>query len=44
LREEGLEPQLELERHLLHHREGEKLDDWLEKVRASHIRELQSFV
>lgn len=30
-------------RHMLHHR-GEKLDDWLEKVRASHIRELQSFV
>jgi len=31
-------------RHLLHHREGEKLDDWLAKVSASHIRELQSFV
>jgi len=31
-------------RHLLHHREGEKLDDWLTKVTASHIRELQSFV
>jgi len=31
-------------RHMLHHREGEKLDDWLEKVRASEIRELQSFV
>ena len=31
-------------RHILHHREGEKLDDWLEKVRASQIRELQSFV
>lgn len=31
-------------RHLLHHREGEKLDNWLEKVRASQIRELQSFV
>jgi transposase len=31
-------------RHLLHHREGEKLDDWLAKVRASQIRELQSFV
>lgn len=21
---------------MLHHRKGEKLDDWLEKVRASH--------
>jgi transposase len=31
-------------RHLLHHREGEKLDAWLAKVTASHIRELQSFV
>jgi transposase len=31
-------------RHMLHHREGEKLDDWLEKVRASQIRELQRFV
>jgi transposase len=31
-------------RHMLHHREGEKLDDWLEKVRASQVRELQSFV
>ena len=31
-------------RHILHHREGEKLDEWLEKVRASGIRELQSFV
>ena len=31
-------------RQILHHREGEKLDDWLAKVRASHIRELQSFV
>jgi len=31
-------------RHLLHHREGEKLDDWLAKVTASQIRELQSFV
>ena len=29
---------------MLHHREGSKLDDWLEKVRASQIRELQSFV
>ncbi|EFH79815.1 ISL3 family transposase [Ktedonobacter racemifer] len=31
-------------RQILHHREGEKLDDWLEKVRASQICELQSFV
>ena len=31
-------------RHMLHHREGSKLDDWLEKVRASQIRELQRFV
>ena len=31
-------------RHMLHHREGEKLDEWLAKVTASHIRELQSFV
>jgi transposase len=31
-------------RHMLHHREGEKLDDWLAKVTMSHIRELQSFV
>ena len=31
-------------RHMLHHCEGEKLDDWLEKVRVSSIRELQSFV
>jgi transposase len=31
-------------RDMLHTRSGEKLDDWLEKVRASHIRELQSFV
>jgi transposase len=31
-------------RQILHRREGEKLDDWLAKVRASHIRELQSFV
>src|SRR6266487_6783420 len=31
-------------RHLLHHREGEKLDDWLSSARASQIRELQSFV
>ncbi len=31
-------------RHMLHHREGEKLDSWLAQVTASHIRELQSFV
>jgi transposase len=31
-------------RNMLHTRSGEKLDDWLEKVRASHIRKLQSFV
>src|SRR5450755_3354674 len=31
-------------RQLLHTRSGEKLDDWLAKVRASQIRELQSFV
>ncbi len=31
-------------RQMLHHREGEKLDEWLTKVRASQIRELQSFV
>jgi transposase len=30
--------------HLLHHREGEKLDDWLEAVQASQICELKSFV
>ena len=29
---------------MLHHRKGEKLDEWLERVRASQIRELQSFV
>ena len=29
---------------MLHHREGAKLDDWLEKVRASHISALQRFV
>jgi transposase len=29
---------------VLQHREGEKLDEWLEKVRASQIHELQSFV
>jgi len=31
-------------RHMLHHREGSKLDAWLRSVRASQIRELQSFV
>ena len=31
-------------RHMLHHREGAKLDDWLEQVRASQISELQRFV
>jgi transposase len=31
-------------RQMLHHREGEKLDEWLAKVRGSQIRELQSFV
>ena len=31
-------------RHMLHQREGEQLDDWVKKVRASQIRELQSFV
>jgi transposase len=31
-------------RHLLHHRQGGKLDAWLEKGTASQIRELQSFV
>lgn len=31
-------------RHLLHAREGAKLDGWLERARASHIRELQRFV
>jgi transposase len=30
--------------HMLRTRTGEKLDDWLEKVRASQIRALQSFV
>jgi transposase len=29
---------------MLYHREGEKLDDWLAKVTASQIHELQSFV
>jgi transposase len=31
-------------RQMLHTRSGEKLDEWLEKVRSSQIRELQSFV
>jgi Transposase len=31
-------------RHLLHQREGEKLDAWLAKCTASQIREFQSFV
>jgi transposase len=31
-------------REMLHQRTGEKLDEWLEKVRASQVRELQSFV
>ncbi len=31
-------------RDMLHTRSGEKLDDWLEAVKASQIRELQSFV
>ena len=30
--------------HMLRTRTGEQLDDWLEKVRASQIRALQSFV
>jgi len=30
--------------HMLRTRTGEQLDDWLEKVRASQIRELQGFV
>ena len=29
---------------MLHHREGDKLDDWLTQVTKSQIRELQSFV
>ena len=31
-------------RSILHHREGEKLDDWLANVTKSRIRELRSFV
>ena len=31
-------------RQILHTLSGEKLDEWLEKVRVSHIRPLQSFV
>jgi transposase len=30
--------------HMLRTRTGEQLDDWLERVRASQIRELQGFV
>jgi transposase len=30
-------------RHLLHQREGEKLDGWLSKVKESQIEELLSF-
>jgi transposase len=29
---------------MLHHREGQRLDVWLDQVRASHIPELQRFV
>jgi transposase len=29
---------------MLHTRSGEKLDDWLAAVKASQIRELQTFV
>lgn len=31
-------------RNPLHHREGEKLDEWLAKVTVGQIHELQSFV
>ena len=31
-------------RDILHTRSGEKLNDWLSSVKASQIRELQSFV
>ena len=31
-------------REMLHHRTGEKVDAWLAAVKASQIRELQSFV
>jgi transposase len=31
-------------RQMLHTRSGEKLDDWLSSVKASQIRELQTFV
>jgi transposase len=31
-------------RHMLHHREGDKLDNWLAQAMKSQIRELQSFV
>jgi transposase len=30
--------------HMLRTRTGEQFDDWLERVRASQIRELQGFV
>ncbi len=30
--------------HILHTRPGERLDDWLSRVRSSQIRELQGFV
>jgi transposase len=31
-------------RQMVHTRSGEKLDDWLSSVKASQIRELQTFV
>jgi transposase len=41
----GLTYQLVQEfRHMLHHREAEKLETWLAKCTSSQIRELQSFV
>jgi transposase len=30
--------------HMVHHREGERLDQWLERATASHIPELQRLV
>ena len=30
--------------HMVHHREGEHLDEWLERATASHIPELQRLV
>jgi transposase len=30
--------------HMVHHREGERLDEWLEQALASHIPEVQRFV